>query len=138
VERSKSVTSKRPFSDWGEELADALTIASVIFICLLFYGAIEFVRFYVWPLLRELLHYRWFALLGTITVFVVGLGLFMLKSRYQRVYGLAEVAFALAVSWSIMKNSQEIGNAGTLFTVIATAYLVVRGLSNYAEGRRSS
>jgi len=132
------VTKKRPSSiDWGQEFADVLETVTFLFLGVLFFGGILLVRGTVWPQLRELIHYRWFAMFGTTAVFVVGLGLFLIKKRYQRLYGLAEIGFGLSLSWSIMKSPEAVGSMASWVAVIATAYLVVRGLSNYAEGRKA-
>ena len=52
----------------------------------------------------------------------------------QRLYGLAEIGFALAVAWSSMMRAQSTSEAASWLATLAAAYLVVRGLSNYEEG----
>ncbi len=101
------------------------------------YGIEVFYR-KVSPKLKSLVHIWWFTLVGTIVVSLVGLGLFFFRKYRQREYGLIEIGFALAVGWSGMVKVQSTNDIAAWTTVVAAAYLVVRGLSNYDEGRQKN
>ena len=137
------MTDKQSSGDtWGEWLAEELFDAFQLCVVFAFLAVIrlaaEFFKFRLWPSLQEVIDHRWFALVGTASVFIAGLGLYFLRKHCQRLYGLAEVGFALTASWSIMKNAEAIGSVGSWLAVLATAYLVVRGLTNYAEARKTN
>ncbi|HEY6803733.1 MAG TPA: hypothetical protein VI306_09155 [Pyrinomonadaceae bacterium] len=87
-----------------------------------------------WPRLTAFLHVWWQALIGTLTVLLIGVGLYFFKKYYQRLYGLAEIGFALAVAWSSIMRARSTSDAASWLATLAAAYLVVRGLSNYEEG----
>ena len=89
----------------------------------------------LWPKLKGLLHLWWLTPDGTVVIFLVGLGLFFFKKYRQKMYGLGEIGFALAVGWSSMMQAQSTNDMTSWITLLASAYLVVRGLSNYDEGR---
>jgi LPXTG-motif cell wall-anchored protein len=87
------------------------------------------------PKLTGFLHVWWLTLLGTICVLLIGVGLFFFRKYRQREYGLIEIAFALAAGWSGVMKVQSTNDMTSWTTVVAAAYLVVRGLSNYDEAR---
>ena len=97
----------------------------------LFYKALSFLFGTLW----WLLNLRGATLVGTILVLLLGAALFYFKKHHQKFYGLAEIGFALAVSWSSIMRVQSISDATSWITVLAAGYLVVRGMSNYDEGR---
>jgi hypothetical protein len=90
------------------------------------------------PKLGSFLHVWWVTVIGTIVVLISGSGLFLFKKTYQALYGLAEVGFALAVGWTSMMRVQTIGDGASWIALVAAAYLIVRGLSNYEEGRKKT
>jgi len=90
----------------------------------------------LWPKLKLLLDLRGVTLVGTIVILLLGAVLFYFKKHYQKLYGLAEIGFALAVSWSSMMRTQSMSDATSWITVLAAGYLVVRGMSNFDEGRK--
>ncbi|HEV7745233.1 MAG TPA: hypothetical protein VGO56_09580 [Pyrinomonadaceae bacterium] len=98
----------------------------------LFYQALSFLFTTLW----WLLNLRGVTLFGTILVLLLGAALFYFKKRHQKFYGLAEIGFALAVSWASITRVQSISDTTSWITVLAAGYLVVRGMSNYDEGRR--
>jgi hypothetical protein len=98
--------------------------------------AFEFFITALWPKLRSVLVIWRLSLIGTIVVLLIGLGLFLFKKHYQKIYGLAEIGFALAVGWTSITRAQSSSGVGSWTAVLAAAYLVVRGLSNYDEGRK--
>lgn len=90
----------------------------------------------VWPRLTAFFHVWWLTFFGTIVVLLIGLVLFKFKKRFQRLYGLTEIGFALAVAWSSIFRAQSTADTTSWVAVLAAAYLIVRGLGNYDEGRR--
>jgi len=61
------------------------------------------------------------------------------KKHFQRLYGLAEVGFSLAIGWTSIVKVQSTPNntdAVAWTVVIAVAYLAVRGLTNYDEAKK--
>lgn len=90
----------------------------------------------VWPALNRFLHVWWLTLIGTVVISLIGFGLFLFRKYYQKFYGLAEIGFALAVGWTSIARAQTRGDAASWIAVLAAAYLIVRGLTNYEEGKR--
>ncbi len=80
----------------------------------------------------------WLTLLGTFFILLIGIALFFFRKYRQREYGWLEITFALAVGWSGVMKVQATNDIASWTTVVAAAYLVVRGLSNYDEGRIKS
>lgn len=87
------------------------------------------------PRLKGFAHTRWLTLLGTVIVLLGGVGLFVFKKHFQRLYGVLEIGFALAVGWSGVARVQSTNDLASWTAVVAAAYLVVRGWSNYDEAR---
>lgn len=90
---------------------------------------------WIWPYLTSFLHVWWFRAVGTLTVLLIGWGLFRFKKHYQTVYGMAEIGFALTGGWASLGRVQIAQDISSWIAVIASAYLVVRGLTNYEEGK---
>ncbi len=88
------------------------------------------------PKLFSVVGIWWPTLVGTILVLNLGLGLFLFKKHYLKAYGLAEIGFALAVAWSSIRRILSTNDAASWMATLAAAYFVVRGLSNYDEGRK--
>jgi hypothetical protein len=78
----------------------------------------------------------WIRPIGTLFVFLVGVALYLFRKHYQRVFGVSEVLFALTVSWISIARAQILQDGASRIAVVAAAYLIVRGLSNYEEGRK--
>jgi len=91
----------------------------------------------VWPKVSFLLHAWWATFIGTVLVLLVGVGLFVFKKHYQRFYGLAEIGFALVVTWASLVRAKSANDAASWIAVLAAAYLIVRGLNNYQEGKNA-
>ena len=89
----------------------------------------------IWPRVSGFLHVWWVTLIGTALLLFIGIGLFFFKKLSQRLYGLAEVGFALAVGWASVVRARSTSDAASWLAVLASAYLIVRGLSNYQEGK---
>jgi hypothetical protein len=88
-----------------------------------------------WPKLNVVAP-RWLGtVVGAVIVAVVGLGLFLFRKYHQKIYGLAELGFALAVGWSSLRRAQTTSDLASWIAVLAAAYLIARGLLNYDEGR---
>jgi hypothetical protein len=88
------------------------------------------------PYLSGLWHLWWFRTVATVLVSIIGGALFLLKRRFQTVYGLSEIGFALVVIWSGIGRVQTSGDAASWIALVGGAYLIVRGLTNYDEGRK--
>ncbi len=113
-----------------------MEFSAVIVFAFVITGAFEMFFKPWWLELRGFLRLWWLTLIGTIVVLLIGFGLFFFKKYYQKVYGLAEIGFALAVGWASVMKVQLTNDVASWASVIASAYLVVRGLSNYDEGKR--
>jgi hypothetical protein len=90
----------------------------------------------VWPIVRTPEALSSLTLIGTGFIFMTGAGLHLFKTYYQRLYGLAEIGFALAVAWASIMRVQSAGDATSWLATVAGAYLIGRGLGNYAEGKK--
>jgi hypothetical protein len=80
----------------------------------------------------------WFNVLGTLVVLMIGVGLFLFRKHYRIFYGLCEVGFAISVGWISLARAHRVQDATSWIAVVAAAYLVVRGLDNYEEGRKEA
>jgi hypothetical protein len=89
----------------------------------------------LWPKLTRFLNVWWLPLIGTFLIVVTGFGLFIFRKYYQKWYGLAEIVFASAIGWSSVIRIRSTDIASWT-AVLAAAYLVVRGLTNYDEGKK--
>lgn len=76
------------------------------------------------------------AFAGTVLVLLLGTGLFFLKKYYLKTYALAEIGFALSLVCTTIRRTPSIDDTAGLLAVFAAAYLVVRGLTNYEEGKK--
>jgi len=89
-------------------------------------------------LLSDFGYVWWVRPIGTLFVFLVGGGLYLIKKHYQRVFGVLEVVFALTVSWISIARAQILQDAASRIAVVAAAYLIVRGLTNYEDGKKQA
>jgi len=89
-------------------------------------------------LLSDFGYVWWVRPIGTLFVFLVGGGLYLIKKHCQRVFGVLEVVFALTVSWISIARAQILQDAASRIAVLAAAYLIVRGLTNYEEGKKQA
>ena len=87
------------------------------------------------PKLTAFFHIWWLTLVGTLIVLLIGWGLYLFKNHHQSLYGVAEIGFALAVAWASIMRVQSTKDATSWLATLAAAYLIVRGLSNYYEGK---
>ena len=104
-----------------------------------FWGVLQLLKLAVlavWPKVSGFLHIWWLTLIGTTLILMIGFGLFFFKKRNQRLYGLAEIGFALAVGWASIRGVRSTSEIASWLAVLAAAYLIVRGLDNYEEGRK--
>jgi len=79
-----------------------------------------------------------FRRIGIFYVLLIGVGLYLFKKHYQRVFGVSEVLFALVISWIYIARAQILQDAASWIAVIAAAYLIVRGLTNYEDGKKQA
>lgn len=107
---------------------------AVFLIGLIIEGFFRFVPALLFKL-RDFTHIWWLTLFGTIVISCIGLGLFCFRKYFQKMYGLTEVAFALAFGWSSMRV-QFTGGSASWISILASAYLVVRRLSNFDQDRK--
>ena len=89
-----------------------------------------------WPYLPGLWNVWWFRTIGTFIVALIGGGLFLFRKYHQVAYGLSEIGFALTVCWISIGRAQTAQDAASWIAVVAAAYFVVRGLTNYEEGKK--
>lgn len=89
-------------------------------------------------LLSDFGYVWWIRPIGTLFVFLVGVALYLFRKHYQRVFGVSEVIFALTVSWISIARAQILQDAASRIAVVAAAYLIVRGLTNYDEGKKKA
>jgi hypothetical protein len=88
-----------------------------------------------WPYLPGFWNVLWLRTIGTVVVFGIGVGLFLFRKYNQLLYGGSEVGFGLALSWINIERAQTAKDAASWITVGAAAYFIVRGLTNWQEGR---
>jgi hypothetical protein len=72
--------------------------------------------------------------LGTGGVVLGGLLAFALRLWLRRVYGMAEVAFAVVVAWKTVGDVAQLSALQSSIVLAAAVYLVVRGLDNWLHG----
>ena len=89
-----------------------------------------------WPYLTGLWNVWWFTAFATLVVLLTGWFLFLFRRRFQVVYGLSEIGFASVVISSNIARAQTTGDAASLIAIVGGAYLTVRGLTNYDEGKK--
>jgi|SRR6185503_5137618 len=89
-------------------------------------------------LLSDFGYVWWIRPIGTLFVFLVGVALYLFRKHYQRVFGVSEVLFALTVTWVSIARAQILQDAASRIAVVAAAYLIVRGLANYEEGKKKA
>ena len=71
--------------------------------------------------------------MGTLLIALLGGLLFWFRTLRQTWYGVVEIAFALAYGWYAINKVTTVGYVETL-SVIASIYLIVRGIDNYLTG----
>lgn len=76
----------------------------------------------------------WLNLIGILGIFVVGVGLYWFRENHRMYYGALEITFALAYGWFAINKVTAIGYVESI-SIIASVYLVVRGLDNYILGK---
>ena len=91
-----------------------------------------------WPYLTNLWHLWWFRAIATLVVLLCGVALFLFRKHHQAMYGLSEIFFATAVIWTSIARAQTTLDAASLIAIVGGAYLTVRGLTNYDDGRKKS
>jgi len=74
------------------------------------------------------------ASIGVGVVLFAGIGALVLRLLARRVYGMAEVLFALVVAWHTLSGGIASGGLETLLALASAVYLVVRGLDNWLQG----
>ncbi len=89
-----------------------------------------------WPHLTGLWHDWSRTVIGTVVISVIGAILFVFRKRFQAIYGLSEVGFAFFVISINLAKAQRQGDATSRIAVVGGAYLIVRGLTNYYEGKK--
>lgn len=77
---------------------------------------------------------RWKQTVGSIIVAAIGAGLFWLRKHYQTVYGISEVSLGVIGIWTILEKLQTAPDPPSWVALVASAYLIVRGLTNCEEG----
>lgn len=76
---------------------------------------------------------RWRQTIATIVVAGMGAGLFWLRKRQQIFYGTSEVILGVIGIWTIFEKLQKTPDPPSWVALIASAYLIVRGLTNCEE-----
>jgi hypothetical protein len=89
----------------------------------------------VYGFLSSFLSQFWINLIGIIVIGIVGSLLYLLRERKRIWYGAIEVSFSLAYGWYAINKVASVGYVETI-SVIASIYLVVRGIDNVMEGRK--
>lgn len=67
-------------------------------------------------------------------IIIVAFGLCWFKRLHQQAYGFVEFCFALAIAWNSLTQIPKEQSIGFL-ALLGSAYLLVRGLINFFEGR---
>lgn len=73
-------------------------------------------------------------IVGVGVVLLVGIIAFALRLWLRRIYGMAEVLFALVVAWNVLNASNQLSTFQALIALVSAVYLVVRGLDNWLQG----
>ena len=89
-----------------------------------------------WPYLNSFWHDWSRTVIATLVVSFIGVFLFQFRKRFQAMYGVSEVVFALVVIWINSAKAQSEGDATSRAAVVGGAYLIVRGLTNFYEGKK--
>lgn len=89
-----------------------------------------------WPHLLGFWDVLWFRTICTVAVAGIGVGLFLFRKYKQHLYGGSEVGVGLALSWINIERAQTAKDAASWITVGAAAYFIVRGLTNWQEGKK--
>lgn len=71
---------------------------------------------------------------GVGAVLLAGIAAFALRLWLRRIYGMAEVLFALVVAWNALSASNQLSTFQALIVLVSAVYLVVRGLDNWLQG----
>jgi 1,4-dihydroxy-2-naphthoate octaprenyltransferase len=80
----------------------------------------------------------WVRPIGTLYVLLAGVGLYRFRKYFQKHYGLAELGVAVLFSWISIGRAQILQDAGSKIAVVVAAYFIVRGLTNYYEGKEKA
>jgi hypothetical protein len=62
-----------------------------------------------------------------------GYALFKMRQRMQGLYGFVECALAIAASWFILDRLSVEVRPELIVGLMASGYILVRGLTNYSE-----
>ncbi|HJS23431.1 MAG TPA: hypothetical protein VJ751_03610 [Pyrinomonadaceae bacterium] len=89
-----------------------------------------------WSDLTGLWNRWWFTAIATLVVLLSGGALFLFRRRFQAMYGLSEIGVAIFVIWTSLVRAQTTGDAASVIAIIGGAYLIVRGATNYDEGKK--
>jgi hypothetical protein len=84
--------------------------------------------------LRSFLGQFWINLFGVVLIGAFGLLLYSFRRWKRAWYGIIEVSFALAYGWNAINKVATVGYVETI-SIIASVYLVVRGVDNYMKGK---
>jgi hypothetical protein len=79
----------------------------------------------------------WINLIGVILIGALGALLYLFRKKKRTWYGIVEVSFALAYGWNAINKVTKVGYVETI-SVVASIYLVVRGVDNYIKGREAA
>lgn len=80
----------------------------------------------------------WLSIIGTLIVLLVGGGLYLFRKYYQMDFGLSELGFAITLCWISIPTAQNQQDPASWIRVGAAAYFIVRGLTNYFEGKEKA
>lgn len=114
-------------------VADLLTAVVVV----LFWSVILYGGFRYFGIVHQIESTVMWRLSGVVSILVVGILAFAIRLWARRVYGIAEVLFALVVTWTTLKSTDHLNSFQFVIAMVSAVYLVVRGLDNWLQGRRS-
>lgn len=72
--------------------------------------------------------------IGVSAVLLAGIAACALRLWLRRIYGMAEVLFALVVAWNALCSTNPLSTFEALIALVSAVYLVVRGLDNWLQG----
>lgn len=118
-----------------------LVLAALPFLLVIFIATLSLTV--VWPFAVSLLwrfidarnDSTWFLLSGVVVVAGCGLGMYFLRERAPRAYGIVEISGALVLAWMTLHSTHESGLVFAL-GIMASIYVIVRGIGNLVEGYR--
>jgi hypothetical protein len=95
-----------------------------------------FILIWAWPRLRGTMDLLWVRILMMVAAALTGGGLYLMRRKFQRYYGIGEICVGMAVCWGIISQAPASGLAAS-FGLAGGVYIIVRGLDNLLGEQKS-